>query len=110
MKATYLLAVAFLEILRLSYRGGVFQKDGTDGEQISALTCAFKYLETPNLPSDLYQCLTAIVHRAFDAALTWLVLAFYLSSLASISVLCSFLPFFSSVSILLQLLSPLFVF
>ncbi|KAG0561044.1 hypothetical protein KC19_9G032800 [Ceratodon purpureus] len=72
VKATYLLAVAFLEILRFSHRGGVIRKDSGDLEYTSLLTCVFKYLESPNLPNDLHQCLTAIVHCAFDAALTWL--------------------------------------
>lgn len=72
VKATYLLVVAFLEILRFSLKGGVIESSG-DLDHISLLTCVFKYLESPNLPPDLYQCLTATVHCVFDAALTWLV-------------------------------------
>ncbi len=73
MKATYLLAVAFLEILRLGHHGGLLVGTQLGVDQRSGLTCVFKYLEAPNLPSDLYQCLTAILHCAFNAALTWLV-------------------------------------
>jgi hypothetical protein len=73
VKATYFLAVAFLEILRLNYNGGVL-RHSTDGEKLeSALTCVFEYLEKPNLAPSIYQCLVAIVHRAFDASMTWLV-------------------------------------
>jgi phosphatidylinositol 4-kinase len=72
VKATYLLAVAFLEILRLGHHGGLLVGTQLGVDQRSALTCVFKYLEAPNLPSDLYQCLTAILHCAFNAALTWL--------------------------------------
>lgn len=72
VKATYLLAVASLEILRFNHEGGVIRKDSGDVDFISLLTCIFKYLENPNLPNDLQQCLTAIAHCAFDAALTWL--------------------------------------
>jgi hypothetical protein len=73
VKATYFLAVAFLEILRLNYNGGVL-RHSTDGEKLeSALTCVFEYLEKPNLAPSIYQCLVAIVHRAFDASMAWLV-------------------------------------
>ncbi|CAM6044662.1 unnamed protein product [Sphagnum compactum] len=72
VKATYLLAVAFLEILRLGHHGGLLVGTQLGVDQRSGLTCVFKYLEAPNLPSDLYQCLTAILHCAFNAALTWL--------------------------------------
>ena len=73
MKATYFLAVAFLEILRLNHNGGVL-KHGTKVEKLeSALTCVFEYLEKPNLAPSIYQCLVAIVHRAFDASMAWLV-------------------------------------
>lgn len=73
MKATYLLAVAFLEILRFSHKGGVIKKDHGDVDFTSLLTCLFKYMECPNLPLDLHQCFTAIVHCAFDGAIIWLV-------------------------------------
>jgi len=73
VKATYLLVVAFLEILRFSNKGGAIKRSSGDLDHISLLTCVFKYLESPNLPPDLYQCLTATVHCVFDAALTWLV-------------------------------------
>ena len=73
MKATYVLAVAFLEILRFGHKGGVIRKENGDLDFTSLMGCLFKYLECPNLPNDLHQCLTAIVHCAFDAALTCLV-------------------------------------
>eukprot|EP00250_Pteridium_aquilinum_P018106 c23946_g1_i1 orf=664-6876(+) len=71
VKATFFLAVAFLEILRLNCNGGVLESK-TRGERRSALSCVFEYLEKPNLAPSIYQCLTAIVHRAFDASLAWL--------------------------------------
>ncbi|KAL2650963.1 hypothetical protein R1flu_019091 [Riccia fluitans] len=69
VKATYLLAVAFLEILRLSHRGGMLSKK--EGSK-TALTCVFKYLESPDLLPVVQQCLAAVVQQAFSAALTWL--------------------------------------
>ncbi|BBM99420.1 phosphatidylinositol 4-kinase A [Marchantia polymorpha subsp. ruderalis] len=72
VKATYLLAVAFLEILRLSHCGGVLGSSSLKGGCTTALTCAFKYLESPDLPLAVQQCLAAIVHQAFNAALSWL--------------------------------------
>lgn len=76
VKATYLLAVAHLEILRFSHKGGVIERKSGDLDHISLLACVFKYLENPSLPSDLHQSFTAIAHCAFDAALTWLVCHF----------------------------------
>uniref|UniRef100_A0A0D6QSE9 1-phosphatidylinositol 4-kinase n=1 Tax=Araucaria cunninghamii TaxID=56994 RepID=A0A0D6QSE9_ARACU len=73
VKATYLLAVAFLEVVRFSCNGGLLKSDSSESKQSSAFTCVFKYLETPNLMPAVYQCLTAIVHRAFEAAMFWLV-------------------------------------
>jgi phosphatidylinositol 4-kinase len=72
VKATYLLAVAHLEILRFSHKGGVIERKSGDLDHISLLACVFKYLENPSLPPDLHQSFTAIAHCAFDAALTWL--------------------------------------
>ena len=73
MEATYFLAVAFLEILRLNHNGGVL-KHSTKVEKLeSALTCVFEYLEKPNLAPTMCQCLVAIVHKAFDGSLAWLV-------------------------------------
>lgn len=72
VKATYFLAVAFLEILRLNCNGGVLKDNTNEEKRRSALTCAFEYLEKPNLAPSVYQCLTAIVHRAFDASMAWL--------------------------------------
>lgn len=54
-------------------------------DPISLLTCVFKYLESPNLPNDLHHCLIAIVHRAFDASLTWLVRTVHKSMLISLN-------------------------
>lgn len=72
VKATYLLAVAFLEILRFSCNGGILKSDSREIQHRSAFGCVFKYLATPNLMPAVYQCLTAIVHRAFEAAVSWL--------------------------------------
>lgn len=71
VKATYLLAVTFLEILRLNHNGGIL-KISSKKERRSALSCAFEYLEKPNLIPAVYHCLLAIVHAAFDAAMAWL--------------------------------------
>lgn len=71
-KATYLLAVVFLETLRMSSQGGILNGKETNGNCRSALTCLFKYLEAPSLNSAIDQCLTTIVYRAFGASLTWL--------------------------------------
>ncbi|XP_024530657.1 phosphatidylinositol 4-kinase alpha 1 [Selaginella moellendorffii] len=70
VKATYLLAVSFLEVLRFSCNGGILRTQNP--ETRSSLICTFMYLETPQLTPDVYQCLSAMVHRAFDAAITWL--------------------------------------
>ncbi|KAJ0974487.1 hypothetical protein J5N97_016452 [Dioscorea zingiberensis] len=69
VKATYLLAVSFLEIIRFSYNGGVLSNSNIPR---SAFSCVFEYLLTPNLMPAVFQCLTAIVHRAFETAVTWL--------------------------------------
>lgn len=72
VKATYLLAVVFLETLRMSRRGGILNDKETTGNRRSALICLFKYLETASPNAAVDQCLTTIVYRAFGAALTWL--------------------------------------
>lgn len=72
VKATYLLAVVFLETLRFTHFGGLLNKK-PEGGMRSALICLFAYLETPSPNPAVYQCLVAIVYRAFGAALTWLV-------------------------------------
>ncbi|KAK4284694.1 hypothetical protein QN277_001489 [Acacia crassicarpa] len=72
VKATYLLAVAFLEIIRFSSNGGILNGDGTMTASRSAFTCVFEYLKTQNLMPAVSQCLTAIVHRAFETAVAWL--------------------------------------
>ncbi|KAG5044697.1 hypothetical protein AAZV13_06G012100 [Glycine max] len=72
VKATYLLAVAFLEIIRFSSNGGILTGGTTMDAARSAFTCVFEYLKTPNLMPAVFQCLTAIVHRAFETALSWL--------------------------------------
>ncbi|MCO5577946.1 hypothetical protein L7F22_031783 [Adiantum nelumboides] len=71
VKATFLLAVAFLEVHRLNCNGGIL-KSKTTGEKRSALSCVFEYLEKLNLPLSIHLCLMAIVHRAFDTFLAWL--------------------------------------
>lgn len=73
VKATYLLAVAFLEIIRFSSNGGILNGGSTMTAARSAFTCVFEYLKTPNLMPAVFQCLTAIVHRAFETAVSWLV-------------------------------------
>uniref|UniRef100_A0A453H6Y7 PI4-kinase N-terminal domain-containing protein n=1 Tax=Aegilops tauschii subsp. strangulata TaxID=200361 RepID=A0A453H6Y7_AEGTS len=71
VKATYLLAVAFLEILRFSGSGGILS--ATLNKSNSSFGCVFEYLLTPNLTPAVTQCLTAVVHRAFETMLSWLV-------------------------------------
>lgn len=72
VKSTYLLAVAFLEILRFSRLGGVIRRQSPGEGHQSALSCMFQYLESPDLLPAVYQCLIAITHQAFDSALIWL--------------------------------------
>lgn len=72
VKATYLLAVAFLEIIRFSSNGGILNGSPNLTASRSAFSCAFEYLRSPNLMPAVSQCLTAIVHRAFETAITWL--------------------------------------
>ncbi|CAI0377232.1 unnamed protein product [Linum tenue] len=72
VKATYLLAVAFLEIIRFSSNGGILNGDSSLTASRSAFSCVFEYLKTPNLMPAVCQCLTALVHRAFEAAVGWL--------------------------------------
>ncbi|KAK8562792.1 hypothetical protein V6N13_018647 [Hibiscus sabdariffa] len=76
VKATYLLAVAFLEIIRFISNGGILNGGTSDSTNLnasrSAFSCAFEYLKTPNLTPAVSQCLTAIVHRAFETAVSWL--------------------------------------
>ncbi|KAK4424153.1 Phosphatidylinositol 4-kinase alpha 1 [Sesamum alatum] len=72
VKATYLLAVAFLEIIRFSSDGGILNGDPSSTASRSAFNCVFEYLRSPNLMPAVSQCLTAIVHRAFETAIDWL--------------------------------------
>ncbi|CAA6664833.1 unnamed protein product [Spirodela intermedia] len=72
VKATYLLAVAFLEIIRFRCNGGILSGDTGSLTSRSAFNCVFEYLRTPNLMPAVCQCLTAIVHRAFETAVSWL--------------------------------------
>ncbi|KAK6241250.1 hypothetical protein SCA6_006639 [Theobroma cacao] len=72
VKATYLLAVAFLEIIRFSSNGGILNGGTSLTASRSAFGCVFEYLKTPNLMPAVFQCLTAIVHRAFETAVLWL--------------------------------------
>ncbi|GFQ00963.1 phosphatidylinositol 4-kinase alpha 1 [Phtheirospermum japonicum] len=72
VKATYLLAVAFLEIIRFSSNGGILNGGPESTASRSAFSCVFEYLRSPNLMAAVSQCLTAIVHRAFETATTWL--------------------------------------
>uniref|UniRef100_A0A7N0T3D3 1-phosphatidylinositol 4-kinase n=1 Tax=Kalanchoe fedtschenkoi TaxID=63787 RepID=A0A7N0T3D3_KALFE len=72
VKATYLLAVTFLEIIRFSSNGGILNGESSMGAGRSAFSCVFEYLKTPNLAAAVFQCLTAIVHQAFGTAVSWL--------------------------------------
>ncbi|KAL3515190.1 hypothetical protein ACH5RR_022092 [Cinchona calisaya] len=72
VKATYLLAVAFLEIIRFSSNGGILNSSPSSTASRSAFSCVFEYLKSPNLMPAVFQCLTAIVHQAFETALVWL--------------------------------------
>uniref|UniRef100_A0A1D1Y4R9 1-phosphatidylinositol 4-kinase n=1 Tax=Anthurium amnicola TaxID=1678845 RepID=A0A1D1Y4R9_9ARAE len=72
VKATYLLAVAFLETIRFNCNGGILSEGSGTIRAKSAFNCVFEYLRTPNLIPAVFQCLTAIVYRAFEAAVTWL--------------------------------------
>ncbi|KAG8364319.1 hypothetical protein BUALT_Bualt19G0116400 [Buddleja alternifolia] len=73
VKATYLLAVAFLEIIRFSSNGGILNGGPSSTVSRSAVSCVFEYLRSPNLVPTVSLCLTAIVHRAFETAIAWLV-------------------------------------
>ncbi|KAG9151394.1 hypothetical protein Leryth_025147, partial [Lithospermum erythrorhizon] len=72
VKATYLLAVAFLEIIRFSSNGGVLNGGSGSTASRSAFSCVFEYLKSPNLMPAVSQCLTAIVHQAFETSMAWL--------------------------------------
>lgn len=73
VKSTYLLAVAYLEIIRFSSNGGILNVGPSSTASRSAFSCAFEYLKSPGLTQAVSQCLTAIVHRAFETAVAWLV-------------------------------------
>ncbi|CAA0807594.1 Phosphatidylinositol 4-kinase alpha 1 [Striga hermonthica] len=72
VKATYLLAVAFLEIIRFSSNGGILNGGPELSASRSAFSCVFEYLRSPNLMPAVSQCLTAIVHQSFETATSWL--------------------------------------
>ncbi|KAD4179153.1 hypothetical protein E3N88_27744 [Mikania micrantha] len=72
VKATYLLAVTFLEIIRFSSNGGILNCGPNSTASRSAFSCVFEYLKSPNLMPAVSQCLIAIVHRAFETSLSWL--------------------------------------
>ncbi|KAJ6849268.1 phosphatidylinositol 4-kinase alpha 1-like [Iris pallida] len=72
VKATYLLAVTFLEVIRFSCNGGILSVDSSSGTTRSAFSCVFEYLVTPNLMPAVLQCLSAIVYRAFETLVEWL--------------------------------------
>lgn len=79
VKATYLLAVAFLEIIRFSSNGGILNVGTSLTVSRSAFNCVFEYLKTANLMPAVFQCLTAIVHCAFETAVMWLVICLLLN-------------------------------
>ncbi|KAG9135092.1 hypothetical protein Leryth_011580 [Lithospermum erythrorhizon] len=72
VKATYLLAVAFLEIIRFISNGGILNGGPISMASQSAFSCVFEYLKSSSLMPAVSQCLTAIVHRAFETAMAWL--------------------------------------
>lgn len=72
VKATYLLAVAFLEIIRFSSNGGILNRGPSSMASPSAFSCVFEYLKSSSLMPAVSQCLTAIVHQAFETAMAWL--------------------------------------
>ncbi|XP_020580537.1 phosphatidylinositol 4-kinase alpha 1 isoform X2 [Phalaenopsis equestris] len=72
VKATYLLAVTVLETIRFSCNGGILPASSTSNTSISAFSCVFDYLLTPNLMPAVFQCLKAIVYSAADVAVAWL--------------------------------------
>ncbi|CAH9107177.1 unnamed protein product [Cuscuta epithymum] len=72
VKTTYLLAVAFLEIIRFSSNGGILNAGHGSTASRSAFNCVFEYLKSPNLMPSVSQCLTAIIYRSFETVLDWL--------------------------------------
>ncbi|KAM7479286.1 hypothetical protein LguiA_027499 [Lonicera macranthoides] len=72
VQATYLLAVAFLEIIRFSSNGGILNCSPDSTSSRSAFSCVFEYLKSPSLMPAVFQCLTAVVHQAFETASSWL--------------------------------------
>lgn len=73
VKATYLLAVACLEIIRFSSNGGILNCGPNSAASRSAFSCVFEYLKSQDLMPAVSQCLMAIIHRSFETALSWLV-------------------------------------
>ncbi|XP_019247638.1 PREDICTED: phosphatidylinositol 4-kinase alpha 1-like [Nicotiana attenuata] len=72
VKSTYLLAVACLEITRFSSNAGILNVGPSSTASRSAFSCVFEYLKIPGLTPAICQCLTAIVHSAFEKAVAWL--------------------------------------
>ncbi|KFK22742.1 hypothetical protein AALP_AAs61128U000100 [Arabis alpina] len=72
VKATYLLAVALLEVIRFISNGGILNGGSRVSASRSAFSCVFEYLKSPDLTPAVSQCLTATMHIAFEAAVTWL--------------------------------------
>ncbi|RAL49359.1 hypothetical protein DM860_012792 [Cuscuta australis] len=72
VKTTYLLAVAFLEIIRFSSNGGILNVGPESTASRSAFNCVFEYLKSPNLIPSVSQCLRGIIYRAFETVLDWL--------------------------------------
>nr|XP_009769807.1 PREDICTED: phosphatidylinositol 4-kinase alpha 1-like isoform X2 [Nicotiana sylvestris] len=71
VKSTYLLAVACLEITRFSSNAGILNLGPSSTASRSAFSCVFEYLKIPGLTPAISQCLTAIVHSAFEKAVAW---------------------------------------
>ncbi|GAB2259138.1 hypothetical protein Droror1_Dr00027278 [Drosera rotundifolia] len=54
VKATYLLAVAFLEFIRFSSNGGILNGGVELTASRSAFSCVFEYLKMPNLAPAIF--------------------------------------------------------
>ncbi|OIT19854.1 phosphatidylinositol 4-kinase alpha 1, partial [Nicotiana attenuata] len=88
VKSTYLLAVAILEITQFCSNGGILSVPSSTASR-TAFSCVFEYLKSPGLKPAVSQCLTAIVQRAFETAVAWLLLQRLLAKLDSANVATS---------------------
>ncbi|KAF9587897.1 hypothetical protein IFM89_006151 [Coptis chinensis] len=65
---------AFLERICFSSNGGILNGDMEFTASRSPFSRVFEYLKTPNLLPAVLQGLIAIIHRSFEAAMSWLIL------------------------------------